>query len=208
MKNIKTFVAGLLTGVLILGFSNTISAGSLLKKIEAYIVDQPIVVNGEQAKLKNPVLTYNNTRYVNLRDLSTLLGSDIKYSNGVIKLTNESNDNNVTEDNQAGSNQTTDSDSNVSNNTASVIVKEKYSKYGFDEVYPYNDKEYIRVVDIQAKLKDSLCFVLDSNSKTLYLTKDGQNKEVIIDDIPYLLINLAASIEYSYYAENILPLID
>lgn len=203
MKNIKTFVSGLLTGIIILGFSNTISAGSLLKKIEAYIVDQPIVVNGEQAKLKNPVLTYNNTRYVNLRDLSTLLGSDIEYSNGVIKLTNEVNSS-TTEDNQVSTNPSTESEAD----NGLVTAHEKYSKYGFEEVYLYNGKEYIRVTEAHEKLMNTLCFDPDIRTQTLSIRRNDFKGDILISNAPFLTINNAWCIDYDYYVNTILPLAD
>lgn len=64
-----------------------VAAGFATDKLNVKYVDYKILVNGNEAKLKNrPLLKDGDTTYLPLRELSELVGYDVDFNKGVITL--------------------------------------------------------------------------------------------------------------------------
>lgn len=80
---------GILIGASLM-FSAQSFAEDGLQSITAYLRSGlPFTMNGKSVTLDNPVITYNNSTYVKLRDITKLTGNGIKYNDqtGVVEMT-------------------------------------------------------------------------------------------------------------------------
>jgi hypothetical protein len=70
-----------------LAISVPAAAEGVMKKVTATIrSDFSIELNGKAVALKNEPLAYNGNSYLPVREISSLLGADVDFENGVIKL--------------------------------------------------------------------------------------------------------------------------
>ncbi|MEW9697895.1 stalk domain-containing protein [Paenibacillus sp. SI8] len=82
----KITILGTLMGTC---FTAGVYAQDLIQRVDAYLrPDFNVVVNGQQVKLANPPLIYNNTSYLPVKELGTYLGAVVnwKESNKTIYL--------------------------------------------------------------------------------------------------------------------------
>ncbi|MGL4800485.1 MAG: stalk domain-containing protein [Cellulosilyticaceae bacterium] len=82
-KHFKLIVLGGMVAAL----SLPIFANPLLQKVEAYLnAGLTYVLDGKEVMEDVTALTYNDTTYISIRELSEALGKDISYDNGVITV--------------------------------------------------------------------------------------------------------------------------
>ncbi|MBD0379275.1 stalk domain-containing protein [Paenibacillus sedimenti] len=73
----KLTIIGTLMGTC---FTAGVYAQDLIQRVDAYLRnDYNIVVNGQQVKLTNPPLIYNNSSYLPVKELSTYLGAVVNW---------------------------------------------------------------------------------------------------------------------------------
>lgn len=71
-------LAFLLTGA----FAAGAAASNGIERVDAFLrSDFKLIVDGKTAKLDNPILVYNDTSYLPIREISGLLGADVNWNN-------------------------------------------------------------------------------------------------------------------------------
>jgi hypothetical protein len=71
-------LAFLLTGA----FAAGAAASNGIERVDAFLrPDFKLIVDGKTAKLDNPILVYNDTSYLPIREISGLLGADVNWNN-------------------------------------------------------------------------------------------------------------------------------
>ncbi len=71
-------LAFLLTGA----FAAGAAASNGIERVDAFLrPDFKLIVDGKTAKLDNPILVYNDTSYLPIREISGLLGADVNWDN-------------------------------------------------------------------------------------------------------------------------------
>lgn len=82
----KKFIFGVIIGVL-LAISVPVAAEGVIKKVTATVrSDFSIELNGGTVSLQNPPLAYNGSSYLPVREIASLLGVNVDFKDGVIKL--------------------------------------------------------------------------------------------------------------------------
>ena len=82
----KKIMLGIIIGVL-LAISVPVAAEGVMKKVTATIrSDFSIELNGKSVTLKNSPLAYDGNSYLPVREIASLLGTDVDFKDGVIKL--------------------------------------------------------------------------------------------------------------------------
>lgn len=74
MKKFKTFVIGLIVGLLL-----TTGVFASSEQIQAVFVDFKLSINGENFNLKSTPIVYNGTSYLPVRDIGEVLGYKVDY---------------------------------------------------------------------------------------------------------------------------------
>lgn len=94
---IKYLTIGLIAGAL-LATAGTSLAAPLIEKVTASLrLDYKVELDGQTVELQNAPLIYNGASYLPVREVGELVGKDVAFENGTIKLT-EKEDANLTEE--------------------------------------------------------------------------------------------------------------
>jgi hypothetical protein len=83
----KKFISGLIVGICVSAVSSVFAA-SPLQSISALLNNNLIIkIDGKEANLSDPIITYNNKTYLPLRDIANILNLNTNYSSGVVEIT-------------------------------------------------------------------------------------------------------------------------
>lgn len=83
---IKYLLIGLISGVL-LATAGTAAAQTIIEKVTASVRnDFTVELDGEKVQLKNAPLAYKGASYLPVRDVAELVGKDVDFDNGIIKI--------------------------------------------------------------------------------------------------------------------------
>ncbi|MGL4363000.1 MAG: hypothetical protein ACRCSG_07040 [Cellulosilyticaceae bacterium] len=94
----KKFIA--ITSIAIASLSLSLSAAPILKKVQAYFNPTiTYIVEGEEITGTTNALTYRDTTYLPLAEITRLLGDNISYDKGVITITKPDADLNTIDEN-------------------------------------------------------------------------------------------------------------
>lgn len=86
MKRLKYLFVGLLAGILVATAGQSFAA-SVIEKVTATVrADYSVELDGKKAELKNAPLAYDGNSYLPVREIANLLGKDVDFEDGVIKL--------------------------------------------------------------------------------------------------------------------------
>lgn len=81
-KIVIAFVAGALFAT-----AGTAVATSVIERVTASVrVDYSVELDGKKVELKNSPLAYNGSSYLPVKEISELLGKEVGFKNGVIKI--------------------------------------------------------------------------------------------------------------------------
>lgn len=81
-KVIIAFVAGALFAT-----AGTAAATTVIERVTASVrTDYSVEIDGKKADLKNSPLAYNGSSYLPVKEISELLGKEVGFDNGVIKI--------------------------------------------------------------------------------------------------------------------------
>lgn len=87
----KKFVIGIVVGA-ILATALPVAADEITKKVTATVRnDFSVEVDGKKADLERSPLAYDGSSYLPVREVATLLGKEVDFKDGVIKLNTPSN---------------------------------------------------------------------------------------------------------------------
>lgn len=82
----KKIIIGFIAGV-IFATAGTAMAQTAIEKITAYVrTDFSVELDGQKVELKNAPLAYNGSSYLPVREVSEMLGKEVDFEDGVIKL--------------------------------------------------------------------------------------------------------------------------
>ncbi|REK69348.1 stalk domain-containing protein [Paenibacillus paeoniae] len=83
----KKIIAGFIAGM-IFATAGTALAQTAIEKITASVrTDYSVEVDGKKVTLTNSPLAYNGSSYLPVREVSEMLGKEVDFKDGVIKLT-------------------------------------------------------------------------------------------------------------------------
>lgn len=86
---IKYLTIGLIAGAL-LATAGTSLAAPLIEKVTASLrPDYKIEVDGKSVELENPPLIYDGSSYLPVREVGSIIGKDVVFEDGTIKLTSK-----------------------------------------------------------------------------------------------------------------------
>jgi hypothetical protein len=198
-QTISTLIIGFILGSTLLSFA----AEEYKIKSNPY----KIKVNGTEQKIE--ALNINDFTWIKARDVA-------KFFNGMITLNfneiEESIDINTVTGNVYNPSPTpviVPIITPIDNPTPTPVIKpqktNEYMKDGLVAV-DINDKTYLSVRPISDKHNYLIQFDYDFN--TSILSARHQNGKKLLDDIPHIIISGRAYIEYNYYIDTILPLIE
>ncbi|MFD0697242.1 stalk domain-containing protein [Paenibacillus sp. GCM10027628] len=137
----KLTIIGTLMGTC---FTAGVYAQDLIQRVDAYLRnDFNVVVNGQQVKLANPPLIYNNSSYLPVKELSTYLGAVVNWkdSNKTIYINSRINPQQPTEGNDT--------------NYTEIVLQSPYAQYMdyLGATYPVltnmTDQTYYRLKDME-----------------------------------------------------------
>lgn len=82
----KKVVIGFIAGAMF-ATVGTVSANTVIEKIKASVrSDYSVELDGEKVNLKNPPLAYNGSSYLPVKEITQLLGKEVDFKDGVIKI--------------------------------------------------------------------------------------------------------------------------
>lgn len=186
LRKYRQLIIGLCIGTLLFGVLPAF-ADEILTNLRIMQNPYPVIVDGKQEEVQ----AYNIDGYtfLKLADVGKLLGSTVKF--------NET-DNRIEITKNIGGEAVKKESTSISGDTK---VKSRFV------IVKKDDSEYVLVGDIAnkfySKYKDDKNG-LDYKDKKLVLIKSG---ETIIESIPYVTIDENHYIEYTYFEQNILPLL-
>jgi len=83
---LRKFIVGVVVGAL-LTVVVPVAAEQINKKVTATVrSDFSVELDGKKVDLKNSPLAYDGSSYLPVKEISTLLGKDVDFENGVIKI--------------------------------------------------------------------------------------------------------------------------
>ncbi len=188
----------------------------------------PIVVNGEKADVEG----YNieGRTYLQLRDMTEVLDTTLNFKDNTIFIDSNININNDSEMNLTPSpiititpkpTPTVSTDVNINTNNESevddlkkldtTLLEQKKNKPestpdGITKIDIDNGKYYIGIALIQHQIENKGYKLICDSNKVYKLIKDDN---ILLDNVEYMLLSKYGYdvIEYNYYVNNILPLI-
>lgn len=179
----KKFLLGTIFGLTLAISSVTVSA-----KVQEYVLtkyENPIVVNGNKySDTTNPVLSYNGTTYVPLRNFTTMVGATTQYdkTNSTINI------------NTSGSSKL---------NTAQNETVYETTADGL-QLTTVEGTVYV----LERSIPTDLYGVGRGSDGVSVNYGNTKTNEIILYNIPYKVIDARTHIEYNYYIQNIKPLIE
>jgi len=180
-------------------------AAPTVQRVSAFInPDFKMTLNEKAVKLDNPVLSYEGKTYVYLKDVGSLVDTDVAWNSTTKTVEISSTTSGSTE-----SSNSTSTEQKPPNYEKELGVP--YAKGDFSEVYFINNKEYVIADSIQGKLQGTIYSLpyFYQEKKLSLVTYNSETKEqtVLIGDIPFLATKLNILVEYNYYENTIKPLI-
>lgn len=86
MKQMKTFIIGVVTGAILM-VGGTSFAATAIQEVKAFLrPDFTVQVDGKKAKLTNTPLIYEGSSYLPVREIAGLLGKEVDFKDGLITL--------------------------------------------------------------------------------------------------------------------------
>lgn len=82
----KKFVIGVVVGAF-LATAGTAAASTIIEKVTASVrTDYSVEVDGNKIALENAPLAYKGSAYIAVREISNVIGKDVGFEDGVIKI--------------------------------------------------------------------------------------------------------------------------
>lgn len=82
----KKFIIGVVVGAF-LATAGTAAASTIIEKVTASVrTDYTIELDGKKLKLEKAPLAYEGSAYIAVREISTVIGKEVGFDNGVIKI--------------------------------------------------------------------------------------------------------------------------
>lgn len=191
-KKTKYILVGIIIGILISG--STFAANKLIINNNPF----PIKVDGEITK---DIIGYNinNSTFLKLRDFQKL-GIDITFNkqDNIIEINTNSTTTIPTKNPTVTP---TNTPTNTSNINIPVISPTKYNSKDYINIEEFNDR-YKNCYSLKISTETIKNMTIDT--KIYYFNLYNNDKNIILENIP---ATKSHQIEYSYYINNILPLV-
>ncbi len=190
----KKFLSGLLIGVLITA-SVTVYAA-----VEYNIIPNSFPIYVDEKKEDVEALNINGYTWIRLGSISKVLNASVIFDEVSSQIIITTGGNNLGESDQT--------------KTVCESRTEKPTYYTEDgqEMAEYEGKKYTRLTYLIPTAKGEGFLLWDSENKKLIIYKSKESYEngdnPVIDSVPYTPIEGRAWVEYDYYTDTILPLIE
>ena len=193
----KKFLSGLIIGVLITT-SLTVYAA-----VEYSIIANPFPIYVNEKMEDVEALNINGSTWIRLGSIAKVLNASVIFDEVSSQINITTGGNNVSE---SATNET-----QIDSNTMPQSTEKPnyYTKDGL-EMMDYRDTNYIKLGKVM-KASPGIHIQYDGETRIAALYKSWQSfedgKDAIIESIPYILVSDRAWIDYDYYTDTILPLI-
>lgn len=170
---IKYLLIGLISGVLI-ATAGTAAAQAVIEKITASVrTDYSVQLDGKKVELKNAPLAYNGASYLPVREVAELVGKEVDFDNGIIKL--ETPKAETPKEDETVNSETTLTSAALDGRTLVDLLGEKYPELPVGELYLAEDG--------RLKFKDKT-YQLQKNENGLYdVTPLLEDKVLVEEDL-------------------------
>lgn len=163
-------LAFLLTGA----FAAGAAASNGIERVDAFLrPDFKLIVDGKTAQLNNPILVYNDTSYLPIREISGLLGADVNWNNSSYTAYINSR----FEGQPAQPEDSTDFQEIEMKNPTPMYMKYLGREYGLMSFYG-DMSMYYRVIDLNRMGVDTggILKYREKNTHELYITQQDAEK--------------------------------
>ncbi|MEK3910991.1 copper amine oxidase N-terminal domain-containing protein [Paenibacillus sp. FSL H7-0331] len=174
----KKYIVGGLVGATLM-FSTQGFAADAIEKVEAYIKNQPVKLNGQAVILDSPALVYDGSTYLKLRDAAKLTGLNVNWNEQTqtveLENTNTSTPQkpigvNVPSQAQPAAPQTNASNSPVEDKYAGKVF---VSSEDLGDLFKTPERKYLSFADKSEKQNDSFFGHSDDyKTSTMYYSID------------------------------------